>query len=73
MSYDCSSLGHKNHDKTEVMADLGIIKLRSTLLSGGTCDSSGCVRGGWRVFLLLWWGISLGWEKSADSLRRNKD
>ena len=40
---------------------------------GGTCDSSGCVRGGWRVFLLLWWGISLGWEKSADSLRRNKD
>ena len=56
-SYDCSSKGFKNHDKTERMACLGIIKSRSTLLSGGKCVFSGSVTGGWYVFLPVRMGI----------------
>jgi hypothetical protein len=53
MSYDCSSMAYKNHDKTEGLAVLGIIKLRSTLLSGGKADKK------WhcRVWHQLWSGI----------------
>ena len=41
MNYDCSSRALENHDKTEGLACMAIIKSRSTLLQRWTCKGVG--------------------------------